>query len=180
VRAACLAALRVQTDCCVLLLVTAFALRHPQQHAPATARSSNLLPPPPAPLPLRTAACRASLHSLPASPLPNRSPTPGSARVSARQLAIIEDGPPVVVDEIYEHERYQPIKGWGHQWPGHFLPSDRVSHWGDRSGRPGGMMGMEFDSVAPRLPEGWMWRGEWRVQVRTAAGCSCAAAGCWQ
>ena len=110
-------------------------------------------------------AARASAHVC-LSPLRCRSPTPVSARVSARQLAIIEDGPPVQVEEMYAHERYQPLKGWGHMWPGHFLPTDRVSHWGDRSGKPGGMVGMDFEAVAPKLPEGWAWRGEWRVQVR--------------
>lgn len=28
-------------------------------------------------------------------------------------------------------------RGWGHTWPGHFLPSDRVGHWSDRHGKPG-------------------------------------------
>eukprot|EP00878_Enallax_costatus_P022700 GHUV01024103.1.p1 GENE.GHUV01024103.1~~GHUV01024103.1.p1 ORF type:complete len:752 (+),score=326.68 GHUV01024103.1:406-2661(+) len=39
-----------------------------------------------------------------------------------------EDEDEVVV-EVFEHERVQPFRGWGHTWPGHFLPSDKVS-WG--------------------------------------------------
>jgi hypothetical protein len=66
--------------------------------------------------------------------------------------------------EIFEHERNQPFRGWGHSWPGHFLPSDRVGHWGDRWGRPGGPMSMLFEKVAPHLPDGWAWaEEEWRV-----------------
>ena len=45
---------------------------------------------------------------------------------------------------------------WGHTWPGHFLPSDRVGHWCDRMGGPAGPANMSFDQVAPRLPnDGW-------------------------
>jgi len=49
-----------------------------------------------------------------------------------------EDEDEVLV-EVFEHERVQPLRGWGHTWPGHFLPSDKVGHWGDRQGAPGGM-----------------------------------------
>lgn len=45
---------------------------------------------------------------------------------------------------------------WGHTWPGHFLPSDRVGHWSDKMGAPYGPASMEFDQVAPKLPnDGW-------------------------
>ncbi|KIY92467.1 hypothetical protein MNEG_15496 [Monoraphidium neglectum] len=71
--------------------------------------------------------------------------------------------------EVYEHERVQPFRGWGHSWPGHFLPSDRVGHWGDRWGRPGGPMSMLFESVVPRLPAGWEWaEDEWHVDMTGA------------
>jgi hypothetical protein len=73
------------------------------------------------------------------------------------------------VSEVYEHERVQPFRGWGHSWPGHFLPSDRVGHWGDRWGRPGGPMSMLFEKVVPRLPGGWEWtEDEWRVDMTGA------------
>jgi hypothetical protein len=32
--------------------------------------------------------------------------------------------------EVFEHERAQPFRGWGHTWPGHFLPSDKVCVFG--------------------------------------------------
>jgi hypothetical protein len=35
-------------------------------------------------------------------------------------------------EEVFENERFQPFRGWGHLWPGHFLPSDKVGHWSDR------------------------------------------------
>lgn len=50
------------------------------------------------------------------------------ARTALKHLPM----PQVVVEEVFENERFQPFRGWGHMWPGHFLPSDRVGHWGDR------------------------------------------------
>ncbi len=32
-----------------------------------------------------------------------------------------------VIEEIFENQRLQPFRGWGHTWPGHFLPTDKVS-----------------------------------------------------
>ncbi len=46
-------------------------------------------------------------------------------------------------------------RGWGHTWPGHFLPSDRVGHWSDMNGGPGGSASMIFEQVEPQLPPGW-------------------------
>lgn len=74
--------------------------------------------------------------------------------------------PTIVVEEVYENERFQPFRGWGHQWPGHFLPSDRVGHWSDRQGKPGGTASMEFRMVEPRLPRGWKWLEEgWEIDL---------------
>lgn len=33
-------------------------------------------------------------------------------------------GEEVVVDEMYENQRYSPVLGWGSTWPGHLLPTD--------------------------------------------------------
>ena len=55
--------------------------------------------------------------------------------------------------ELFENERCQPFRGWGHTWPGHFLPTDRVGHWSNRDGGPGGKASMSFRSVAPKLPQ---------------------------
>ncbi|KXZ54073.1 hypothetical protein GPECTOR_5g18 [Gonium pectorale] len=71
-----------------------------------------------------------------------------------------------VVEEVFENERFQPFRGWGHMWPGHFLPSDRVGHWSDRQGKPGGSASMVFDQVVPLLPHGWRWvEDEWQIDV---------------
>ena len=56
-------------------------------------------------------------------------------------------------EEVFENERYQPFKGWGHNWPGHFLPTDKVGHWSHRDGTPGKSSSMAFSAVAPKLPK---------------------------
>ncbi|EFJ42345.1 hypothetical protein VOLCADRAFT_97625 [Volvox carteri f. nagariensis] len=77
-----------------------------------------------------------------------------------------ETEPALVVEEVFENERFQPFRGWGHQWPGHFLPSDRVGHWSDRQGKPGGSASMVFEQVVPQLPRGWRWMEEdWQVDL---------------
>jgi hypothetical protein len=38
--------------------------------------------------------------------------------------ALIDDEPIVIVEEIFENQRYQILVGWGSKWPGHFLPTD--------------------------------------------------------
>ena len=53
---------------------------------------------------------------------------------------------------MFENERMQPFRGWGHDWPGYFLPTDRVGHWSMRDGQPGGNLSMHFMAVAPTLP----------------------------
>ncbi len=45
-----------------------------------------------------------------------------------------------------------PFRGWGHSWPGHFLPTDRVGHWSLR-GAVDGPDGADFNTVAPQLKE---------------------------
>eukprot|EP00775_Hariotina_reticulata_P002431 gene2431-2735_t len=88
-----------------------------------------------------------------------------------------EDEDEVLV-EVFEHERVQPFRGWGHTWPGHFLPSDKVGHWGDRQGAPGGDASMLFDRVAPKLPAGWAWKdAEWQVDMGDQEVESCDAEG---
>ena len=41
----------------------------------------------------------------------------------------------VVVEEVFENQRYQPFRGWGSSWPGHMLPTD-CGKWSDRVGVP--------------------------------------------
>lgn len=55
-------------------------------------------------------------------------------------------------EEVFENERYQPFRGWGHQWPGHFLPTDRVGHWSAGSLPQSPTLDHTcFNAVAPRL-----------------------------
>lgn len=73
---------------------------------------------------------------------------------SARQFTCcctIAAGP--VEEEVFENERFQPFKGWGHNWPGHFLPTDKIGHWSHRDGTPGKAASMAFSTVAPKLPK---------------------------
>ncbi len=55
--------------------------------------------------------------------------------------------------EVFENERFLPFRGWGHQWPGHLLPTDRVGHWSLRGDVPSGAESMDFHNVAPKLRE---------------------------
>ncbi len=54
---------------------------------------------------------------------------------------------------MFENERFLPFRGWGHEWPGHLLPTDRVGHWSLRGDRPSGAESMDFHRVAPPLPK---------------------------
>ena len=54
---------------------------------------------------------------------------------------------------MFENERYVPFRGWGHTWPGHFLPTDRVGHWSLRGDRTDGPDGAEFNAIAPDVKE---------------------------
>ena len=62
-------------------------------------------------------------------------------------------GQGVVEAEVFENERFLPFRGWGHEWPGHLLPTDRVGHWSLRGDRPNGAESMDFHRVAPGLPQ---------------------------
>ncbi|KAG2431841.1 hypothetical protein HXX76_009334 [Chlamydomonas incerta] len=89
----------------------------------------------------------------------------GAAAAGGGGLAAASE-PAVVVEEVFENERFQPFRGWGHMWPGHFLPSDRVGHWSDRQGKPGGTASMVWEQVVPLLPVGWRWvEDEWQIDL---------------
>lgn len=76
---------------------------------------------------------------------------------SDTDLAEMETAAGPVEEEVFENERFQPFKGWGHGWPGNFLPTDKVGHWSHRNGTPGKAASMAFSTVAPKLPKGWSW-----------------------
>lgn len=59
-----------------------------------------------------------------------------------------------IEEEVFENERFQPFRGWGHSWPGHFLPTDRVGHWSQRNVDPQNPVdASKFDNVAPILKQ---------------------------
>ena len=62
----------------------------------------------------------------------------------------------IVVEQMFENERRQPIRGWGHTWPGHFLPTDPVGHWCNAAGECINR-GTSFAENAPATPKGWAW-----------------------
>lgn len=73
-----------------------------------------------------------------------------------------------VVESIFENERLQPFRGWGHTWPGHFLPTDRVLHWStnDPGEEPDSLASQEIKEVAPLPPPGWRWvEPKWHLDL---------------
>lgn len=86
-----------------------------------------------------------------------RAPAVGRARTCAHTAGLVQ----VVcahASVVYPRARARTPtparRGWGHNWPGHFLPSDRVGHWSDRQGKPGGMASMDFEQVGMRCGMG--------------------------
>ncbi|PPS09246.1 hypothetical protein GOBAR_AA11376 [Gossypium barbadense] len=64
--------------------------------------------------------------------------------------------PNIVVEEIFENQRYHPISGWGNKWPG-FQGSDPAC-W---STRDFSCSSKEF--FEPSLPNGWEWISTWTI-----------------
>lgn len=66
-----------------------------------------------------------------------------------------------VVEVVYENQRLQPFRGWGHSWPGHFLPTDKILHWSLRDSYGDDIAtSQSIDDVAPGLPPRWRWAEE--------------------
>jgi hypothetical protein len=69
------------------------------------------------------------------------------------------------VHRIREHERWEPIRGWGNTFPGHLLPTDIVDNWVRwRLGREGNMRSlppvhssMKAEKIAPLQILGHTW-----------------------
>lgn len=87
--------------------------------------------------------------------------TAAAAQIQQPQGPVYRPAGGMVVEEVFENERWQPFRGWGHTWPGHFLPTDPVRHWCDATAqaREGSNRhrGMAFEDAAPPLPDGWIW-----------------------
>lgn len=65
---------------------------------------------------------------------------------------------------VYEYERWQPVVHWGHDFPGHFLPTD-PGRW---SNEDCSKFGNSFENVAPPLKEGWEEITSWEIRMSTA------------
>ena len=59
----------------------------------------------------------------------------------------------------YEFQRYEPIVGWGHDSPGHLLPTDP----GRYCSGDGKKWSLKFDDVVPVLPDGYIEVSPWSV-----------------
>lgn len=79
-----------------------------------------------------------------------------------------KENPSIVVEGIFENERLQPFRGWGHTWPGHFLPTDKCSHWSVQTlnGDSDPLTSMNFEDIECELPDGWTWDdAEWKIDL---------------
>ena len=116
-----------------------------------------------------SAGSRGASHELTDATAPPLSPERSSAAALGPEDGAFLPAAGVAVDEVFENERRQPFRGWGHSWPGHFLPTDPVGHWCQRSGRSV-KGGVSFIENAPEVPEGWT-----PCVLRVACFCSSVA-----
>ncbi|KAJ8645273.1 hypothetical protein MRB53_007021 [Persea americana] len=63
----------------------------------------------------------------------------------------------MVMEEIFENQRYQPISGWGNKWPG-FRGND-TGRWSTRD-----FSYSSKDFFEPPLPPGWQWTTGWTIE----------------
>lgn len=73
-----------------------------------------------------------------------------------------------IVESVFENERLQPFRGWGHTWPGHFLPTDATSHWSLMNPATGvdTVYSQSLAQVVPQLPPGWRWvEPDWHLDL---------------
>ncbi|KAK9908805.1 hypothetical protein WJX75_003140 [Coccomyxa subellipsoidea] len=80
----------------------------------------------------------------------SRSSSASSSRGFGRQESMRESQSDAKEEEIFENERFLPIKGWGNS-----LPTERKRY----STRDGSQSAAEFPSLP--LPQGWEWEGPW-------------------
>ncbi|XP_057959044.1 uncharacterized protein LOC131151699 [Malania oleifera] len=62
----------------------------------------------------------------------------------------------IVVEEIFENQRYHPFSGWGSKWPG-FRAND-PGRWSTRD-----FSYSSKDFFEPPLPPGWKWSSTWSI-----------------
>lgn len=59
----------------------------------------------------------------------------------------------------YEFHRFEPIVGWGHDSPGHLLPTD-PGRWCSGDGK---IWSLKFDDVVPQMPDDYIETAPWSV-----------------
>eukprot|EP00951_Prasinocladus_malaysianus_P036168 scaffold378700_cov38-Prasinocladus_malaysianus.AAC.1 len=134
--------------------------QHPSQ-APGTSLPTKL--PPAAPVHPSKGSATSSNPPIRASQGSRGSSAAPSPRISPRVTSEdVPDSSPAPFAEVFENERYQPIRGWGHTWPGHLMPGD-FSRWSLADDFTSSMV---FSEVRPSLPEKYKWiDSEWQVDL---------------
>ncbi|KAK7363427.1 hypothetical protein VNO77_05570 [Canavalia gladiata] len=61
-----------------------------------------------------------------------------------------------VVEEVFQNQCYQPLSGWGNNWPG--VHHDNPGHWSTRD-----FSYSSKDFFEPPLPLGWKWASGWSI-----------------
>lgn len=77
-----------------------------------------------------------------------------SSMLSRSLLNRGKDNPPVVSEEVFENQHYQPISGWGNKSN---FPGD-PGHWSTRD-----FSYSSKDFFEPPLPSSWQWISAWRI-----------------
>ena len=76
---------------------------------------------------------------------------PGCWAVGGTCALLLQPCPPTRLPAPPRPPRPQPFRGWGHTWPGHFLPTDRVNHWSRRCAGLRLGLGSDDGRTAPAL-----------------------------
>ncbi|ONK67151.1 uncharacterized protein A4U43_C06F16540 [Asparagus officinalis] len=64
---------------------------------------------------------------------------------------------PLVMEEVFENQRYQPISGWGSR--GSSFQGNDPGHWSTRD-----FSYSSKDFFEPPLPRGWKWTSPWKIE----------------
>ncbi|KAL4271464.1 hypothetical protein GQ457_13G023380 [Hibiscus cannabinus] len=80
--------------------------------------------------------------------------------ISVRRMSMIQDSESstrkIVVEEIFENQRYDPISGWGNKWSG--LQGSDPGCWSTKD-----FSCSSKDFSEPPLPKGWEWISTWTI-----------------
>lgn len=79
------------------------------------------------------------------------------AYISNSLMNVGKSSTPLVTEEIFENQRYQPISGWGNKSSG--LHGTDPGHWSTRD-----FAHSSKDFFEPPLPLGWKWTSAWKIE----------------